>query len=146
VTFKDNYIKDKCENRKPQSLQELVFVSSNDGKIIYKNKFCALCHDENNAIIWEISAFKINMCRQLISEEHLSAISVTEFILHNCAVSFKRPKSSTVDHQGVICFDNNIISKCNETGKWDVYDSKIERMCLNPPGKRMNIFHYLEGF
>jgi hypothetical protein len=56
--FKDNHIKDKCENLKPKSLKELVFVSSKDGKIIYKNELCALCHQENNVISWKLNAFK----------------------------------------------------------------------------------------
>jgi hypothetical protein len=71
-----------------------------------------------------------------MSKEHLNVASATEFILNNCAVSFERP--SNVDLQSVICFNENVISKCNETGKWDVFDSNLERMCLNPPGKQSN--------
>jgi hypothetical protein len=137
VTFKDNYIKDKCENRKPKSLQELVFVSSKDGKVIYKNEFCALCHQKSDVVSWKIIGFKVNRCLKLVSQEYLNVDSVTEFILNNCAVSFKRP--SNVDLPSVLCFKEEVISNCNETGKWDVHDSKIERLCLNPPGKQIDI-------
>jgi hypothetical protein len=136
VSFQDNHIKEKCENLYPKSMQELVFVSSKDGKIIYKNEFCAFCHQDSVVISWKINAFKIRRCRTLLSKEHLNVASATEIILNNCAVSFQRP--SNVDLQSVICFNDNMISKCNETGKWDVFDSYLERMCFNPAGKKFN--------
>ncbi|XP_045199225.2 uncharacterized protein LOC123553603 [Mercenaria mercenaria] len=130
--FIDLNLKEKCEGRKPKSLKEITLVSSEDRSIIYKNKFCGLCHGDNKTKAWEIVAHKSPNCRTITSKQNINLTFITEHILSYCTLTFVKP--SDVDLRSVMCFDKSlVINHCNQTGEWEIYDSNLESLCLNPP-------------
>jgi hypothetical protein len=133
-TYENNYIKNKCETTVPTSFEEIRFVSSDDGKIVYKNKFCALCHGENSTITWEMKIPGNNKCTNMYSLPNENIEEMTKYIISNCMVLFKRPRN--IEVRSVLCFDKTkVIGRCNVTRKWDVYDKDLENLCLNETSK-----------
>ena len=136
TTYKNENIKNKCENNAPKLLKEVAFVSSKDGKIVYKNEFCALCYGETDTKIWQVHGVKYDGCFLKMMKRNFNTSSLTETILTKCTLLFGRPKH--VDLQNVMCVkEDEVINKCNTTGKMEMgmYNNDITEFCENTPGK-----------
>ena len=134
-TFNDTNIKAKCEEDIHKAISYIRPVSSRDGKVVYKNKYCSYCHGERNVYSWTINVHKASPpnCYTILRHETLNIDTIATKILSNCILHFVPPKS--IDLFKVLCFEETtVIKECNATGKWDVFDSKINNLCVNHTG------------
>jgi hypothetical protein len=133
-TYTNLSVKNRCETTAPESFDEISFVSSEDGKIVYKNKYCGLCNGENKTRSWEMTILLNKKCGnvQTIPTENIELFM--QFTILHCMMTFEKP--SGIDVRSVLCFDKTkVISECNVTGKWDFYNSELEKLCLNDSSK-----------
>lgn len=132
TAFADSRIKEKCENKTAHSLDDITFVSSENETIIYKNKFCGLCHGEIRTIPWNLT---ISLdCGVTLFEQNLTLKNVVSTLLNKCAISMTGPRHSAVED--TVCIDRSLlISECNITGEWEEFESDLQELCLNSSGK-----------
>lgn len=129
--FEDSNIKEKCENKTAHSLDDITFVSSEDGTFVYKNKFCGLCHGEKRTIPWSLT---ISLdCGVTLFGQNLTLKNILLTLLTKCAISMTEPRHLAVEN--TVCFDRSLlISECNNTGEWEQFDSDLQELCLNSSG------------
>ena len=136
-TFNDEDIKRKCEGENFKTVSSIIPVSSHDGKVVYKNKYCSYCHGERNSYRWKIIVHKASppRCHELLHQDNLDIDTVTTKILSDCILQFIPPKN--IDLLSVLCFDeyeSTVIRQCNITGKWDSFDAELNDLCVNQTG------------
>jgi hypothetical protein len=133
--YKNKNIKAKCESIRPKTITEVRPVSSFDGKIVYKNKYCSYCHGEQRTFGWDINVHRASSasCRNMLQNETPNIDTISTKMLSNCILYFIPP--TNIDFLKVMCFENsNVIKQCNMTGRWKAYDSRINDLCLNQTG------------
>jgi hypothetical protein len=133
TAFNDMTIKAKCEGDMPETITDVIPVSSRDGKVMYKNKYCSFCHGERRTYNWDVSVHAVSSqtCRDIFRPESLDTFSIK--ILSNCILAFSQPFN--VDYLKLLCFvDSSVVKHCNVTGKWEAYDSELDNLCLNQTG------------
>ena len=102
-------------------LQDLIFVTGKVSGFTYLNKHCAICNNENVYMEWALyllnrTLLTMNMGfeerdRRILSQGGVISVPLTQKI----AMAAFCPEP--------------IIQRCNETGKWDIYDPDIEQRC-----------------
>ena len=135
--FNGTDIKAKCEDDRVETLVDVTPVSSRDGKIIYKNKYCSYCHRERNIQSWEIIVHRVSprSCMKILTEETFNIETITSKILSNCLLVFNPPNN--IAFWEVLCF-KEVTRRCNVTGTWEVFEKDIHSLCLNQTGKFEN--------
>jgi hypothetical protein len=119
-SFLNDDIRNKCENEEPTTLEDVPFVSPRKGDVIYKNRYCAVCHGETNAI-----ALNLQIDHTCIRSVFLSAYYNGPFqnasiingnILNSCTVYFVRPDEKQTNWKRLICppFNGTFVSNCPE--------------------------------
>lgn len=135
---------EKCtKNRKPSERIRFPPLSNRRLKFLYWNIFCAECHNVSSAQPFNLS-FE---CEYQTDFNYFSSYEkvIEHANMKTCSISFKEdinygacnPDSS-----------KNIISSCNVTGTWDVYDFSIDAACksafsLTYNSVFKNVFCYL---
>ena len=122
MEFQDTEIGYKCETSTSEELDILLPVSHKSTKEAYKNVFCAMCNynAEETLLFW-----KINVTCQGSGFIPTSMSNVVTQIkaLHDCNMIFEPP----IGYDPPMC--DRLISTCNVTGKWDMYDPLVEAGC-----------------
>lgn len=137
-SFNDIVVKEKCEKQTNYSLEEIAFVSSTDGNIIYKNKYCGLCHGDQTTEPWTMHVSRTCYSRLSMVDETRS--SVNKIILANCKIGLMEPSGLKIKQ--TVCFDDDmVIGRCNQTGEWDVYNNTLEDLCHSPTGKNTTFYN-----
>lgn len=137
--YANNQIRYQCESFESRDLEDIPFVSSKDGKIIYKNRHCAECHGEEGFITWDliIDMFCIKEIFSGTDGNYFSAnVSyIKDTLMNVCSISFKRP--AITDIRYTICHDEQaLVSTCEENNLLpDNITDEIEKLCLNDNGK-----------
>ena len=121
-------------------------VISSVSLVTYRNRYCAACNNDNELVPFEVNVdcddlFDINSFSSL--EDIWDAVR-----LHSCSVSYVPPDSFAFDTWP--CHNNNavlVISRCNVSGLWPVYDPEIAWACENlnsfPYKDYKNIYCYI---
>jgi hypothetical protein len=142
--YHDMTMKAKCENVKPETIIDNRPVSSHDGAVVYKNKYCSYCHNERRTFPWDITVHKASppSCRRVLQQETLDSATISTKILTNCLIQFTPP--TNIDFWKTFCFEDSTVTKqCNITGEWGTFDRELNNLCLNQTGTVMHIFSYL---
>lgn len=145
--FNDTSTIAKCEDTKSPYLFDNVPVSDWNTINIYRNKWCAKCHNTADTGNWRL----ITDCLQLFNMRYLPS-QTSEFykLTKNCTVRVipvsKQKSDNKICGTSNLKQDTSIIDKCNETGLWKPSDSNktttiIQKMCEQR--NYMPIFHDL---
>lgn len=127
-TFKNQSIRQKCEKDEPETLNDIIFVSSMDGKVVYKNRYCAECFGEEGFIIWDVELDQI--CMKETFNLGANASFILKKLMTVCFLSFVRP--SVTDPRYTLCHvDEQKISSCRENKGQDQLTEQFKSMCLN---------------
>ena len=122
--FDDKGIKEKCERRNGNALEDQlpVTVTDNDRTVTFANKYCAECHlvPKEKLINWIVRV----ECKESTFNFWSKASLLADVEATNDCYLVFQPISS--DHHKK-CF--NGISKCNITGEWKIYDNFTDRAC-----------------
>jgi hypothetical protein len=135
ITYGDIDIKAKCEVDNPGTITDIIPVSSRDGKVLYKNKYCSYCHGEKRTYNWDVTVHRASSqtCRESLQSETINIETVSTKILSNCMLEFRPP--SNFDFLNVVCFvESTVTKRCNVTGRWDMYDSEVNNLCIHQTG------------
>uniref|UniRef100_A0A0L8HW34 Uncharacterized protein n=1 Tax=Octopus bimaculoides TaxID=37653 RepID=A0A0L8HW34_OCTBM len=119
----DKTIREKCESQSNSSLFNVYVTSRKTGKV-YRNKYCALCNNEDDFIFWNL---KINSVECL---NYIKYPNIT-FDSSKCEWSFRHPPfpfhnsrcPKTID----CCCNNNKENALNESSR----DLFYENLCCN---------------
>ncbi|XP_062588344.1 uncharacterized protein LOC134250022 [Saccostrea cucullata] len=120
-----------------KDLLTLPPVASSTSWISYKNKYCALCHNETNYLEWVLS-FKCLVPTDInhrSSSDDLIAFAKSE----SCGIHFEHPD---IGPHMKLCPTryNKIIGACNVSGTWLHYDDQIQTACQSGYEARYGIF------
>lgn len=135
---------DKCENPlKYNDIFAHVPVESKNSLVIFKNKFCAACNNvaAEDIISWKL---RVSVCPEI---GRLNTADTDNLILdimaNECKMQYEAPEIPGLETRQC----KIMVSKCNETGKWEQYDSYVEAACQAYTGlmfgKYKNVFCYL---
>jgi hypothetical protein len=100
------------------SLSDVVPVVHKGTQDLYRNRFCAYCHNLTDT---DVDYLKVQIS---CSEYNLSAesnILSAVFKQGSCGIEFKT--------EADLNYCRPAISDCNVTGKWNKYDGDIEKLC-----------------
>ena len=92
--------------------------------ITYKNMYCALCNgvEPNETLDYFDPELSCDSPVPLTGNDLASAWSTA-----NCSVYFRPPYGISLD---VCLVPEYSVSRCNETGKWRVYNRSLEMACM----------------
>ncbi|XP_045160679.2 uncharacterized protein LOC123525595 [Mercenaria mercenaria] len=146
-SFTNHSTRDKCETSTPESIEDGVFVSSKNGKIVYKNRHCALCHGEEDPIMWAVGVDE-KCVRDVFlsrSDTHhsLNASYMNEKLMTSCTITFDRPSITSWKH--VVCaYEGLLISSCPDLTSQklssDGIDKELNELCLKD-NSALSVFH-----
>lgn len=137
-TYANNQIRYNCESNEPKDFEDLPFVSSKDGNIVYKNRHCAVCHGEEGFITWGLKV-DIQCMKRIFTDPYGSYVStnisyIKEQLMNYCSISFKRP--AITDIRYTICHEKQaLVTSCKKNLSPDNITAGIENLCLNDVGK-----------
>ena len=106
----------------PVDTEDFVIVSDQQGKV-YRNKHCAECNDVHTYESWMLRI----LCLGVKNIFHIELYEEMEqYFQENCSFLSYPPNQNagSMSH----C-NQNIISECNETGSWEIYDEELEEAC-----------------
>ncbi|XP_071153397.1 uncharacterized protein [Mytilus edulis] len=129
----DNVTKTKCEisTSLDQKLQHIPVYSSKSG-LSYRNVHCSVCHNESTE---NISQWKIEIeCAKFADFNFLSSYSeIIDYAREKeCDIFYS---SSDIDGAYIntcddkYLLDGGLISKCNVSGTWIIFDASIDFAC-----------------
>jgi hypothetical protein len=125
----------RCHN--PLAVQDFVMVTDTTTGKVYRNKHCAECND-----VWSYVMLKLVVnCKDSLSLTDVSTKEDREnYVMENCSLtSFPPDKRMGVSY----CIpDTRVMSTCNVTGTWDVYDKEIETRCVVNSYDQNKIFKF----
>lgn len=102
----------KCAENSHGNIDDVRYVSSSDGLVIYKNRFCALCHGEKEVIPWEVGIDYKCIKYYFLDSRNYTVAEVNHVLFTRCWLYFKRPKSLNV--RTTYCYQEEyLISKCS---------------------------------
>ena len=121
-----------------ESVIPVILVATDE---VYRNKFCVLCNNielHDNIIYWNLDIYADKFLR--FPQENL----LTTVRSKRENIFFRPPKFIAKPQP---CYmPDYTISKCNETGLWDLYDAETELACnsfIDPYNRTFkNIFCY----
>lgn len=116
-----------CSN--PQELSDVVVVTSKSNGLTYGNRYCALCHGQNDVHSWVLHVNMLS-CPRIHQQKFKTFQARDEFVWKFCSVNLLPPQSLVAKESR--CFSTtDMINDCNKTGLWKVYDKNIEQACLS---------------
>ncbi|XP_061195227.1 uncharacterized protein LOC133203465 [Saccostrea echinata] len=138
----DQSLKENCSKiRKPSERLVLPLVSSTANNLLFWNKYCAICHNISSFQPWSL----FFDCKEPTDFNYLSSYDdiVDTANRAGCSIAFLG--------NGIECVVddlNTLISKCNITGNWEIFDFSIDFACrsaFNMPYKNVfkNVFCYI---
>ena len=143
ISFPDMKTKSKCNGEfDNEYLYDTIPVTSSNTGITYANKHCLMCNE-----LYTFQNASFSPWQVLLA--YKSSIYVS-LIFNDISQSFKHPLEWKLSYYGNIHFvPPNIslakicqmfdITKCNQTGLWDIYDRKVELLCEF--GINLPVFH-----
>ena len=135
VDFKGDHLKEACEGNYASSVDDVIFVTSHDGQVTYKNKHCALCHGEQNVQKWSVVTTHPCIKRFLMAATSSEEVNIN--IISNCELAFTPPP--VFNNISTYCeTQNKIVSTCpqNTDGR---QNPQFEHMCVSIKGKQNNV-------
>ncbi|XP_062594943.1 uncharacterized protein LOC134256302, partial [Saccostrea cucullata] len=136
------YLEDDCLlDLNPSSFQHLAPVISLKTNITYANAKCAKCHGESEFIEWPSSVicFQKDFDVNIYSDVDGLWEGMNEY---DCVLEYFPPPGSSL----ALCKIRSLVSECNVTGEWDVFDEDLETACKNywnQYGVFQNVFCFL---
>lgn len=131
----------KCEQDNQSTLEDIPFVSSRNGDIIYKNRHCAVCHGETNPIVWKLYFDQTCIRRVFLpryySDPFQNASMINEKLMKSCTLYFERPDIALVNWKSLQCtLDGDLISN-KVTAKLapGSIEEELNNLCLNDKSK-----------
>lgn len=125
--------------KRPSRYFDYAPVSSSDGNMLFKNKYCAECHGYVDVVPWKL--YLVDECAKLDSQFFQTASERESFIYSNCLLYSTPPNKHF--SQKVLCptlFFDNYVSECNRTGMLESFDAHIKEMCENPTERVNSIY------
>lgn len=122
------------------NFQRLAPVDSRKTNVTYLNSKCAKCHDENDFIEWSYFLHckgELNLNIYSYADELLGDMKRYDCFIHYFPSQWSSPRP---------CERSNLITECNHTGDWDIYDEDMETACknhLDPYEHFQNVFCFL---
>ena len=124
-----------CKGELRRELGDYIWISDTRTGQIYQNRHCAACHGIQDYTTWRIGT----TCEEVMT---MSTDNTEETIMSSdrCDVFNEPPSNEAARVESARCYIPGV-DQCNVTGKWQIYDSEIERACLltdwiyfdNPP-------------
>ena len=117
---------DKCENAAHYTdIFSHIPVGDVLSGLTYTNKYCALCHGipEDRHEYWTVEI----TCNELFQANDISTIVEDIQATETCNLQYSVPSDSISKRSTCSTL---LISTCNETGLWQVYDKEVETACL----------------
>ena len=117
--------------RNTANMDNLVPVMSKETGVLYVNRFCAECNEVSDYVIFRVDL----ICYVLGLLQQLNQPSMMKNIFENrneliasgkCFYHFEIPDNRSVEEYRCMTPHHN---SCNETRKWDTYDSHLENTC-----------------
>ena len=122
--YEDVTVVRKCTGYNHKKLDETWFVSSVDNRLVFRNKYCALCHGVTQYNNWKLGIYD---CGEGLDEMKTSTLTnMDQLIMEHCKW-FSFPPNNAVGNE-TRCFIAHY-NKCNQTGQWDSYNETIELGC-----------------
>jgi hypothetical protein len=110
---------------KPIEVQDFVIVIDTQAGNVYKNKHCAEC---NNIMNYEKLKLIIDCINPFVLTTFKTHDEREQYVMENCSL-----RSYPPDRRVGLSYcipESIVISTCNTSGTWDIYDKDIERGCL----------------
>lgn len=93
--------------RKPAELIDYVLVSDRDEEKVFKNRQCAICHGEEDFVVWNV----YTSCPEIVSKTFETIDEKNEFLLSECAFLSLPPNDSILEKTR--CYaDKDVIDTC----------------------------------
>ncbi|XP_061195419.1 uncharacterized protein LOC133203668 [Saccostrea echinata] len=135
-------LNEECtKERSPAEILVLPPVSSKDHDFIFWNKYCATCHNVSDIQPWSLYF----QCKKNVDFNYLSSYEkiIDTANKSHCSVTFQGHGQHCVPYDG-----QDLISSCNVTGTWQIYDSTIDKACRSSYNSTYNfvfknVFCYL---
>ena len=139
VDFEGDELKEACEGNHVSSVDDAIFVTSQDGQVTYKNKHCALCHGEENFQKWGVATVRPCIKRFLMDTAPSEEINVS--ILSNCELLFIPP--TMLNKISNYCLtEKDIVSTCPQST--DGHRNLLfEELCSSMTGKVSYLYVYM---
>ena len=111
--YSDERVKNKCHSADRTDLGAVLPVSNTKTKVVYKNKFCAICNflNEVDFVFWTPS---INCRQKVFFPDSLDSLIEEVQERNDCNIWFEPNDRLHID----ICSYSEI-NECNVTGKWE---------------------------
>lgn len=119
---------------KPTDLSDLVVVTSNENGLTYANIHCASCHSQSDVQNWIVYVY-IPSCLDFLKQNFRSFNERDAFVAENCTFYLAPPKQSAGTISRCFYHSRQLVSHCNATGLWKVYNRDIEQACENNVSK-----------
>ena len=126
VTFIDEVTNQNCEKAPEKDLENAVPVSDQSTKEAYKNVYCAICNyvKEDYIVYWDV---KIACTESSLIPYSLSNVLTQVLAEPTCNILFI-PPTPWKKYRPASCVE--VISTCNVSGDWALYDPIIEAGCV----------------
>ena len=131
VDFEGDELKEACEGNHVSSVDDAIFVTSQDGQVTYKNKHCALCHGEEIFQKWGVATVRPCIRRFLVVISSTDELNAN--IMSNCELLFTPP--SVFNKISTYCQTvDQMVSTCPQNT--DGHQNPLfEELCISMKGK-----------
>jgi hypothetical protein len=142
--FSNDDIRNKCENEEPTTLEDVPFVSPREGDVIYKNRYCAVCHGETNPIVWNLQIDHACIRRVFLLKYYSGLVQnasiINKNLINSCEIYFERPDKTQTNWKRLMCaIDAKFVSDCPEKPSSILPTGRIKEelndLCLNDKSK-----------
>jgi hypothetical protein len=142
--FSNDGIRNKCENEEPSTLEDVPFVSPRKGDVIYKNRYCAICHGETNPIVWNLQIDHTCIKRVFLLKYYSGPVQnasiINKNLIDSCEMYFERPDKTQTNWKRLMCaVDAKFVSDCPEKPSSILPTGRIKEelndLCLNDKSK-----------
>lgn len=97
--------------------------------LIYKNVFCAKCHNVSESTL-QFASTSFRCLTKVPNITYIRDLTPNSNFDDDCNILFMVPETKqAINWTSKIC-DRKFISHCNVTGLWDMYDRYLEEACL----------------
>ena len=109
--YKDDLIESKCNGKNQTDLDDLLWVSDLESGTIYQNYYCAMCHEVENWLTWNLRT----NCYTKLMETGFKNITAT-LLSDDCNIVNEVPESKREDSRKYQCYIPDFTS-CTNSGK-----------------------------
>ena len=110
----------KCYDQSQESVDDITWVMGSENGKIYRNQFCAECHGVRSFITWDL----LSDCGDMLYGDSFKSHTI---VPSKCRL-IASPPESIEDISSSLCV-LPVVSECNVTGAWTVYDRHTEEAC-----------------